>query len=218
MKISLILCLILFVSCGKVKIGQVDKKGSNPEGRINQPQRAGGRMDDTALTNAKRICAILNQKELNFKAKYKDKGFSFKVSNTDCYNKPYDSTLTGTLELKGTDLVYATGAGLEFYEYEDSASSANFKMYCENLSKAQYDYVPEKPTTSRWLYTITDNHVVIEEGERKTGNTFVTKSTKVFDLNGSGDFIGMISKYSNNGVCPDNKSIYSQTRLVEATP
>jgi hypothetical protein len=218
MKISLILCLILFVSCGKVKVGQVAKKGNNAEGKINQPQRAGGRMDGAPLDNAIRICNILNQKAFNFKTKYKGKGFSFKVTNKDCFGGTFDSTASGTLELEGADLIYETGAGTGFYKYEDSASSANFKLFCDNLYTTRSDFVPVDPkATTRWLYTITDNQVLIEQGERKEGTTFTTKYSKVFDLNGSGDFIGMISKYSSYGACSDDKKS-SQTRTVEAMP
>ena len=212
------LSLILFVSCGKVKIGQMEKKGSSPEGNINQPQRDGGPISGGTLESAKRICNMLNQKDFNFKQNYKGKTFSFAVTYKDCGNNNFNTTPSGMLDLEGSSLVYVSGAGPEFYKYEDSASSANFKTFCDGLLTSPTDVVLLNPN-KRLLYTIAANNVTIDEGDKDLNGRFISKFITSYELVGSGPFVGMITSLARAGACPNSSTVrFFQNQSVTSTP
>jgi hypothetical protein len=218
MKISFILCLILFVSCGKVKIGQMEKKGALPEGRINQPQRAGGDLSGSKLDEAKRICSMLNQKLYDFKSKYAGGTFHFKVVYKDCKNNGHEYPASAILNVDGSNLVYQSREDL-IYKNEDSDITPNFKEFCENLKKSPSDVVQlPNETATRRLYTISNNSVTIDKGE-KVATGWKSKLIQYFEINGSGEFSGMISSYRKLEPCANaGDESSSQTQTVTGKP
>lgn len=206
MKNLFFITLILFVACGKVKIGVPGDKAAKPDGAINTPLRNGAVMTGLNLISAKIICGQLGEKNKNFHQNYLNDAFKMKLTITNCNQQSSVEDFTATLKAEGASspLYYsaATGSGL-FYSQEDTNIHGPFTDICKKISLGDVvnDYV-DINANIRDVYTFSGTEVKIERGQVGGSITNLIK----YNLNNNGPFVGMISSRVTTSLCNNAKS------------